>query len=119
MGIKGKVIALAASAIIGYLIGRGDGQDIEAYKNAVDRIGTLEKDNQHLSDQVTKMKKQAGSMSTALNKRTSEVDALRKKIETDNRKLSNAGKKNSDWASQPVPDDIANILRTPRDNKDG
>lgn len=116
MGIKGQVIAVVASGLIGYLVGRGDGRDIEAYNNALSQISTLQTDNQHLVEQVGKMQKQVTASNSALNKRTSEVDALKKQVQSNSRKLSNASKNNSDWASERVPDDIANVLRTPSDN---
>lgn len=116
MGIKTTAIAVVSAAVIGYLFGRGDGRDIEAYKSAVNRISQLESDNQHLVSQVDKMRSQNAATSLALSKRVEELNAMRSQAKNNTRSLSNAGNKNADWANGAVPDGIASILRTKSDN---
>lgn len=117
MGIKGKIVVVMAAAIIGYVIGRGDGRDIAEYNAALDRIANLESDNKNLSDQVVKLKSQAASTTAALNARSNELESLKKKRAEEERSLSNAAKHNAAWASQPVPSAIADVLRTSSDSK--
>lgn len=115
MGIKGKAIVVIGAGLIGYLVGRGDGKDIQAYNNALDRIATLEADNQHLSVAMVNMQRQTAASTAALNKRASELDEMQAKAKETNRKLTDASKSNSEWAGERVPSSIAHVLRTPSD----
>lgn len=118
MGIKATVATIALSGLVGYVCGRGDGRDIEAYNNAMKHVESLEIDNVHLAQQLEKVKRQASNTTDALNARTKEVAVLREKSASKARAIDEAGKSNSEWGSGRVPDGIANVLRTPSDDAD-